>query len=404
RINITGNVRTLDEVVRREFRLREGDPYNSAKLQRSEQRLNNLGFFEKVELKNEQGSAPDKTVVNVDVKEKSTGEINLGAGYSTTDGILGDVGVTERNLLGRGQELRTNFTLAARRKQAVLGFTEPYFLDRELSAGFDVYRTYVDFRRQSSYVSDNSGIKFRLGYALQEHLQHTMYYGINQIRITNVPTVASAFVRGQAGNNVNSAVGQTFAYDRRDNRFQPTKGYFLSLNQEVAGLGGNSKYLKHDAKASYYYTIYPKFVLGFLGTGGAVIGKDANIRINDRFFLGGDDLRGFQNAGVGPRDRRTTDALGGTRYYVGTAEMRFPLGLPEEVGLSGALFTDVGSLWNTPASGSNVFDNSAPRVTVGASAMWSSPFGPIRIDVGVPIKKDQQDRKQALRFGFGQRF
>lgn len=404
RINITGNVRTLDEVVRREFRLREGDPYNSAKLQRSEQRLNNLGFFEKVEMKNEQGSAPDKTVVNVDVKEKSTGEINLGAGYSTTDGILGDVGVTERNLLGRGQELRTNFTLAARRKQAVLGFTEPYFLDRELSAGFDVYRTYVDFRRQSSYVSDNSGIKFRMGYALQEHLQHMVYYGINQIRITDVPAVASAYIRGQEGNNVNSAIGQTFAYDMRDNRFQPTKGYYLALTQELAGLGGNSRYLKHDAKASYYYTVYPKWVFGLLGTGGIILGKDQYIRINDRFFLGGDDLRGFQNAGVGPRDTSTTDALGGTRYYVGTAEMRFPLGLPEEIGLSGALFTDVGSLWNTPEKGATIFDDQAPRVTVGAGVMWSSPFGPIRVDLGYALKKDTQDRKQSLRFGFGQRF
>ncbi|MBY0408098.1 MAG: outer membrane protein assembly factor BamA, partial [Rickettsiales bacterium] len=213
RINITGNVRTLDEVVRREFRVKEGDPYNTAKLERTEQRLNNLGFFEKVEVKNEQGSAADKTVVNVDVKEKSTGEINLGAGFSTTDGILGDFGIGERNLLGRGQELRTNFVLAARRRQAQLSFTEPYFLDRELSAGFDIYRTYVDFTRQSSYESDISGAKLRAGYSLQEHLQHSFYYSVFANDIRNVPVTASAFIRGQEGQNVNSAVGQVFAYD-----------------------------------------------------------------------------------------------------------------------------------------------------------------------------------------------
>lgn len=405
RINITGNVRTLDEVVRREFRLKEGDPYNSAKLERSEQRLNNLGFFEKVELKNEPGSADDKTVVNVDVKEKSTGEINLGAGYSTTDGILGDIGITERNLLGRGQELRSSFTLAARRKQALIGFTEPYFLDRELSAGFDVFRTLVDFRRQSSYISDSQGIRLRMGYALQEHWQHNVFYNFTQIKISDVPSNASAFILGQEGNNVNSAIGQSFSYDVRDNRFAPTKGYYFNITQELAGLGGNSKYLKHDAKASYYYTVYPKWVLGFLGSGGLILGSnDRDIRINDRFFLGGDDMRGFQNAGVGPRDVVSTDALGGTRYYLGTAELRFPLGLPEEIGLSGAAFTDVGSLWNTPESGVNVFDASNPRVTVGAGVLWSSPFGPIRVDLGYALQKEQQDRDQVLRFGFGQRF
>lgn len=405
RINITGNVRTLDEVVRREFRVKEGDPYNTAKLQRTEQRINNLGYFEKVEVKNEPGSAADKTVVNVDVKEKSTGEINLGAGYSTTDGVLGDFGIAEHNLLGRGQDLRTNFTLAARRRQAQLSFTEPYFLDRELAAGFDIYRTYVDFTRQSSYVSNVQGFKLRANYALQEHLQHGVYYNLFQNDISKVPLTASSYIRRQEGNNINSAVGQTLAYDERDNKFAPTKGYFLSLSEELAGLGGNSKYLKHEAKASYYYTVHPKWTLGFLGTGGFLVGQgDRGIRINDRFFLGGDDLRGFQNAGVGPRDTSTTDALGGNQYYVGTAELRFPLGLPEEIGLSGAVFTDVGSLWNINEKGPNIFDSSAPRVSSGVGVLWNSPFGPIRVDMASAIKKQQPDRTQVLRFGFGQRF
>lgn len=405
RINITGNVRTLDEVVRREFRVKEGDPYNTAKLQRTEQRLNNLGYFEKVEVKNEQGSAPDKTVVNVDVKEKSTGEINLGAGYSTTDGVLGDFGIAEHNLLGRGQDLRTNFTLAARRRQAQLSFTEPYFLDRELAAGFDVYRTYVDFTRQSSYISNTQGIKLRANYALQEHLQHGVYYNLFQNDISKVPAFASTYIKRQEGNNVNSAVGQALTYDLRDNRFAPTKGYFLSISQELAGIGGNSKYLKHEGKASYYYTFHPKWTLGLMGTGGYMVGQgERGIRINDRFFLGGDDLRGFQNAGVGPRDTLTTDALGGNQYYVGTAELRFPLGLPEEIGLSGAVFTDVGSLWNINEKGTNIFDSSAPRVSTGVGVLWNSPFGPIRVDMASAIKKQQPDRTQVLRFGFGQRF
>ncbi len=405
RINITGNVRTVDDVVRREFRVKEGDPYNTALLQRSEQRLNNLGFFEKVNVKNEPGSAPDKTVVNVDVKEKSTGEINLGAGYSTTDGVLANFGVSEHNLLGQGQDLRTNFVLAARRKSAELGFTEPYFLDRELAAGFDLYRTYADFTRESSYISDVQGVNFRMGYALQEKLQHSLYYTVHKNTISDVPVTASAFIVGQTGTNVTSAVGQTFAYDERDSKFSPTKGYFFSLSQELAGLGGDSKYIKHEAKASYYYPIVPKWTAGFLGSGGYIYGFGNNaIRINERFFLGGDDLRGFENAGVGPRDVSTRDALGGNAYYSGTAEVKFPLGLPDELGVSGAVFTDVGSLWNSDDKGANVFDTNSIRISSGAGLLWSSPFGPIRIDFAHAVKKEQPDRTETFRFSFGTRF
>jgi outer membrane protein insertion porin family len=405
RINITGNVRTLDEVVRREFRVHEGDPYNTAKLQRTEQRLNNLGFFEKVTVKNEQGSAPDKTVVDVDVKEKSTGEINIGAGYSTTDGVLGDFGVTEHNLLGRGQELKTNFVLAARRKQAELGFTEPYFLDRELAAGFDIYRTYQDFTRESSYVSDIKGVNLRMSYALLEKLQHSFNYTIHQNTIKDVPITASAFIRQQEGNNVTSAVGQAFTYDERDNKFNPTKGYFLSLSQEVAGIGGDSRYLKHELKGSYYYPVAPKWVLSALGSGGYIFGLGGqHVRINDRFFIGGDDFRGFQNAGIGPRDTSTRDSLGGNEYYVGTAELKFPLGLPDELGISGALFSDVGSLWNTDDVGANVFDSNSIRASAGMGLLWTSPFGPIRIDFAHAFVKEKPDLTETIRFSFGTRF
>ncbi len=405
RINITGNVRTLDEVVRREFRLNEGDPYNTALLQRTEQRLNNLGFFEKVNVKNEPGSAPDKTVINVDVKEKSTGEINLGAGYSTTDGVLADFGVKESNLMGTGQELKVNFVLATYNRQAELSFTEPYFLDRELAAGFDVYRTYEDFTRESSYISNVTGINLRMSYALQEKLQHTMYYTIHQNTIKDVPDTASTFIIEQEGTFLTSAVGQTLAYDQRDNKLNPTSGYFASITEEVAGLGGDDRYLKHEVKASYYYPVAPKWVLSFLGSGGYIFGFNGqDVRINNRFYLGGNDFRGFEPAGIGPRDITTRDALGGNEYYVGTVELKFPLGLPEELGVSGAVFTDAGSLWHTNDTGPTVFDSNALRVSVGTSVLWSSPFGPIRIDLADAVLKQKPDRTQIINFSFGTRF
>ncbi len=404
RINITGNVRTLDEVVRREFRLNEGDPYNTAKLQRSEQRINNLGYFEKVDIKNEQGSAPDKTVVNVDVKEKSTGEVNLGAGYSTTDGVLGQVGVSERNLLGSGQELHSNFTLSTRRRQAQLGYTEPYFLDRELSAGFDIYRVYTDFTDVSGFVNDSEGITLRSKYSLLEKLQHSVYYSLRNNVIKDVPADASAFIRQQIGTNTTSSIGQSLTYDGRDNKFTPTKGYFGQISQELAAFGGNNKFVKHEAKASYYYPIASKWIFGVMGSGGYVFGLDQNVRINDRFFIGGDDFRGFQVAGLSPRDTSTSDSLGGNAYYVTTAELRFPLGTPEELGLSGAVFNDAGALWDVDDTGPNIADTSALRSAAGFGLIWTSPFGPIRVDLTYPYLKQKSDRTQTLRFSFGTRF
>jgi len=405
RINVTGNVRTLDEVVRREFRLSEGDAYNNSKLQRSEQRVNNLNFFEKVDVKTEQGSAPDKTVINVDVKEKSTGEVTIGAGYSSTDGVLGDFGIRESNLLGRGQELKTHFTLAARRKQADIGFTEPYFLDREIAAGFDIFRTKQDLMQQSSYNMDTKGVNLRASYALQEKLQHGVNYSVRENNVTDVRSDASRYIRDQAGRNVNSAIGQNFTYDDRNNKQDPSSGYYMKLSQEFAGLGGDSRYLKHDARAAYYYPITKKWRTSFLASSGYIFGIGGrDVRINDRFFVGGDDLRGFQNAGIGPRDTSTNDALGGNAYYTGTAELKFPIGLPDELGVSGAVFSDVGSLWKIDDTGANIFNTNAMRVSAGAGALWASPFGPVRIDFAHALKKQSADRTQAVRFSFGTRF
>lgn len=405
RINVNGNQRTLDEVVRREFRLAEGDPYNNAKLQRTEQRLNNLGFFEKVEVKNEQGSAPDKTVIDVHVKEKSTGEVNIGAGFSSTDGVLGNFGVRESNLLGRGQELKANLVYATRRKQAELSFTEPYFLDRELSAGFDIYRTYQDFSQQSSYISDVRGVTLRGSYTLKEKLVHSAYYTIHENTVSDVPTIASLYIQRQEGKNVTSAIGQALTYDERNSKFDPTSGYTVRLSQEFAGLGGDSKYIKHEVKAAYHYPIASKWTASISGSGGHIFGlNNTDVRINERFFVGGDDFRGFRNAGVGPRDKATGDALGGNMYYIGTAELRFPLGLPEEMGITGAAFSDVGSLWNSDDRGPDVFDMNTPRVSAGVGVLWTSPFGPIRVDLAQAVAKEKQDQTEIFRFSFGTRF
>ena len=405
RINITGNVRTLDEVIRREFRLTEGDPYNAAKLARTEQRLNNLGYFEKVKITTEKGSAPDRTVVNVDVKEKSTGEINLGAGFSTTDGPLADVGFKETNLLGRGQEIKANVVYAKLRKQAEFGFTEPYFLDRELSAGFDIYRTVLNYQDQSSYDLTSNGITLRMGYNLREKLTHSFYYSLRDNDISNVQPTASVYIQDQEGRFINSAVGHALIWDDRNNKFDPTNGFYLKVSQEFAGLGGDSKYLKHELRTTYYIPEAKNWTFSLGGGAGYLLGLQGEpIRIGDRFFVGGDLIRGFANAGVGPHDTSTRDSLGGNAYYLASLEQRFPLGLPDELGLLGAAFLDAGSLWKIDETGPNIGDSSAPRVSAGFGIAWSSPFGPVRIDLAKPIRKEKFDDTELLRFSFGTRF
>ena len=404
RVNITGNVRTLDEVIRREFRLAEGDAFSTSKLARTEQRLKNLGFFEKVDINTQPGTAPDKTVVNVDVQEKSTGEISLGAGFSTVDGAIADVGIKENNLLGRGQNLRLKAMLGTRRQQYDIGFTEPYFLDRELAAGFDLFKITQNFRRESSFNRDTNGGALRLGYALSEHLQHTIRYRLQQTDISDIRTNASRYIREQAGTTTNSSISQTFTWEDRDNKFAPTDGYFVQLVQEFAGIGGNTNYISHEAKGGYYIPFGDQWTLQFLGSGGFIHGIGEDVRIQDRFFLGGNDMRGFESAGVGPRDKVTLDALGGNLYWTATSELHFPLGISEEMGFTGAVFADAGSLSDIDVSGADIADSSKVRVSVGLGLLWSSPFGPIRIDFAKALVKEDTDQTQNFHFSFGTRF
>ena len=256
RININGNVRTYDKVIRREFRLAEGDPFNAAKIRRSKQRIENLGFFDKVNIERSRTSEPDKADINVEVGEKSTGELSFGAGFSTHDGALGNISLQERNLLGRGQQLRTSIQKSQTGLSLELGFTEPYFLDKDLSAGFDVWNFSSDRIDDEVSSTDSTGFSLRGSYSLTEHLRHTIRYTIKQDRVTNIRSDASPIVVSQAGDTLASIVGHSLLYDRRDNRFNPKNGYFILLDQKVAGLGGDLNYLRHEAKVGYYYPVY----------------------------------------------------------------------------------------------------------------------------------------------------
>ncbi len=405
RINVNGNIRTLDKVLRREMELVEGDPFNRSKLAKSESNIRKINFFESVDINVSQGSAPDKTVIDIDVQEKSTGELSLGAGFSSTDGPLADISIRERNLLGKGQNLLLSTTMAGKKSEFNLSFTEPYFLGRDISAGFDLFHTTRDLQKESSYDQRRSGGGVRLGYPLSENWRQTLRYRMERNAIDNVNSNASRFIREQEGTRTTSAVSQRLLYDTRDSRIFATSGAMYWLNTEIAGLGGDAKYVSAKTGASYFYPFSQNVVLNVLGEGGAIQSySDSDVEINERFFLGGSTLRGFQRSGVGPRDRSTDDALGGNFFYRGSVEITFPLGLPKELGIKAHTFSDVGSLWDIDEVNSGLFDENSIRASAGVGVSWKSPFGPIRLDYAVPYSSEDYDKEEKLRFDFGTRF
>jgi outer membrane protein insertion porin family len=408
RIDITGNVRTLDKVIRREVRIVEGDPFNTSRLRRSRQRIRNLDYFETVDVDQTPGTAPDKANVNINVKEKSTGSLSLGAGFSTTSGVIGDVTLRESNLLGRGQDLRARVLIAQRDSQINISFTEPYFLDREIAAGLDAFLTQVDRQDESSFDERSVGGAVRAGYPLTEHLRQNWRYSFRQVKIDDVPDTASVFIQQEEGSSNISEIYHSLIYDRRNSRINPTEGYFAQFDIGFAGLGGDVTYVRPVVKGGYYIplTDSQKWVLAFRGSGGVVDGLGDDVRLFDRFFVGGDDLRGFRNAGIGPRDISTDDALGGEWYYTATAEIEFPLGLPDELPVKGRVFADLGSTGGLPdsISGANVKDTGSLRASIGAGFTWTSPFGPIGIDFGVPVLKEDFDNTEIVRVNLGARF
>ena len=427
RIDIVGNVRTLDKVIRREFRLVEGDAFNTNKLKRSKERIKSLGFFKKVEVTNKPGSAPDKTVVTVEVEEQSTGDLSFGLGFSTSDGPLIDASIGEKNFLGRGEDMRIGGVVSFNSQQIDLSFTDPYFLDRNIAAGFDLFEVKTSPTANffsgitPAYQQFSYGGSVRAGYQISENLRQTWKYTVRSDDITDIQPNTSLFIALQAGTHLTSSVGQVLLYDRRDDRLNPTSGYFASLGTDFAGVGFGVEYVRNKISAGYYYSLWPEWVLSLTGEAGDIFGWGGEpVLLQDRFFVGGDNLRGFAPAGVGPRDLATDDPLGGNKYYVGSLTLGVPLGLPKELGITGRVWSDFGSLWSnnqkalvlSPAqlaaaglSGPpQVVDTAAIRASIGVGVTWTSPVGPIRIDLGLPVKKESFDQTQVFRVSFGTRF
>ena len=404
RINITGNIRTLDKVIRREFRVVEGDAFNASKLRRTKKSLQNLGFFQKIDVEQLPGSAPDKTVINVNVEEKPTGSISLGAGYSSSIGVLGDIRLRESNFLGKGQDVGLKLQLAAEASQVDFSFTEPYFMDRNVSAGFDIFRSTRNLQSTSSFDIERVGGRLRGGYKITENLSEFWRYTLKQTTINSVASDASTLIKAQKGDDLLSEVGHTMRYDRLDSVLKPTTGYLLKIDTDVAGLGGSVSHLRNTASGSFYYPLADQWVLSAKSKFGYVFGLGKDLKLSERYFLGGEDVRGFETSGIGPRDLATDDALGGEWMYAGSFGLDFPSGLPEELGVGGHLFTDFGSSASLSPTNSTTADSSSLRMGVGMGVSWESPFGPLGVDFAIPVLKEDYDRKEYIRINFGTRF
>jgi outer membrane protein insertion porin family len=468
RINLRGNTRTRDYVVRREFDIVEGDPYNRALVDRAERRLKGLGYFKTVKITTEPGSAPDRIIINVDLEEQSTGEFSIAGGYSTSDGAIAEVSVGERNLLGTGRVAKASVQYGQRSRGFELSFIEPYILDTRLALGFDLFAKQQTSSQYTTYLTRTIGGDVKTGIPLTENVSTQLRYTIYQQEITlpqyldncnnltpnfvnSFPTPAgfasgdfntawlaagspsqtncyqdgeaSLAVRKElaAGPVIASAVGYTLAYNTLDNGRAPTQGMLVEFKQDLAGVGGDVHNLKSTVDARIYNEILPDIVGVLRGQAGYAVGFDGTIRMLDEFQAGPSLVRGFQPAGFGPRDISqivygyggTQDALGGSLYWAASLEFQTPMPLmPKDFGMKLALFADAGLLWdyqgptywNVTGESLLLNESQTVRSSVGAGLIWDSPFGPLRFDLAYALTKGPYDRTQLFRFGGGTRF
>jgi outer membrane protein insertion porin family len=474
RINIRNNTRTRDYVIRREFDLSEGDAYNRALVDRAERRLKNLNYFKTVKITNEPGSAPDRVVINVDVEEQPTGELSFSGGYSTADGFMAEVSIGERNLLGHGQYAKTSIQYGQRVRGFEMSFVEPFFLGYRLAAGIDLYAKQTLASNYYSYENKTLGMGLRTGFAVSEEIGFQLRYNIyrqeislpdylrncndinpNWINTFPTPTTygttnvypggagtinMTCYADGEASLAVRkelaqgpvlvSMIGYGVSYNTLDNNRNPTTGLAVDFKQDFAGIGGDVNFIRSTVEARTYYELFSDFVAVLKLQGGHIAGWGGKeLRMLDHFQMGPNLVRGFAPAGLGPRDitaGTNNDALGGSLFWGASVEAQSPFHfIPKDIGIKGAVFADVGSLWSyqgptawlppepgatgeTLTVGSNEMNI---RASVGVGLIWNSPFGPLRFDYSVPLMKwcpnpgiGACDRIQQFRFGGGTRF
>ncbi|MEO1612402.1 MAG: outer membrane protein assembly factor BamA, partial [Pseudomonadota bacterium] len=426
RIDIEGNDRTLDRVIRRQFDIAEGDAFNAREIEKARNRIRSLGYFATVDVRTELGDSDDRARVKVEVTEQSTGSINFGIGFSSASGPTGEVSIQEANFLGRGQFVRARLRVSNDTQVVDLTFREPAFLDRDLTLGLNAFFRNEDLDTNNTFELTSIGFIPSLTFPVSDVGRLQVSYEISDTEIRDIENNSSPFIFDEEGSQTTSAIGFGYTHDLRNDPIEPTSGYFLTLNQTFAGLGGGARYSETRASAKTWAAFFDDDVVASLEVeGGVVFPLDGDVRIDDRFFLGGDSFRGFAFAGLGPRDQsftpngnRRDDALGGNMFAVARAEVSFPIGLPEEFGVFGGAFVDVGTLWDldntvtgqrringTPFAGNVTVDDSAQlRASVGGILFIDSAFGPLQLTFARPVVREAGDESEFFRLSVGTRF
>ncbi|MEM7440346.1 MAG: outer membrane protein assembly factor BamA [Pseudomonadota bacterium] len=420
RIDIEGNSQTLDRVIRREFDVVEGDAFNRRKVQQAADRIRALGYFSRVDVESREGSVPNSVIIDVNVEETTTGSLSFGVGFGTDDGLSGNIALTENNFLGRGQQVSFGISTASEAKELSFSFTEPRLFDRRLLLGVDIYYRETD-PDDVQYTLNRAGFSPRIGFPTGQYSNIELRYLIERTNI-EVDTVGttSPFFSDEAGGSTASGIGLTYTYDRRNSPIEPTAGFVLTVDQLLTGLGGDSKYYKAVFNAKGYTSFFnEELILSAELEGGIVKSfSDGTTRVSERFLIGGNSFRGFEAGGIGPRDTTTTNAagtvlnapLGGNMYAVARFEASFPVGLPEEYGIYGGLFFDVGSVWDLDrpvASNGTVAasENFQLRSAIGFSIFWDTAIGPLRFNFAKPISYVKGvDKTENFNFTVSARF
>jgi outer membrane protein insertion porin family len=402
RIDIEGNQTTLDRVIRRQFDMVEGDPFNPREIRNAAERIRALGFFSEAEVNTREGSAQDQVIVDVDVEEQPTGNLSFGGSYSNDTGIALAIGFSERNFLGRGQALSLDIQAGDENSTSRVAFSEPAFLGRDLTLGLEGLYSTSDYD-DAAYQTRISSLSPSLGFPLGENSRLSVFYKIAKENLFNVDEDASPILDREEGNLWRSSVGYNYSLDLLRGGLNPNRGIRLSFGQEYSGLGGDIETIKTTARAVAQRDLMNEEVtIRAILEGGVISSLNGTTRVTDRFFLSSNQIRGFSSRGVGPRDTEAgiSDVLGGNKYAALRFEADFPLGLPEEYGITGGVFADFGSLWDLDDTlGENdiiVDDGFELRSSLGVSVFWTTPIGPLRLNFAKPIQKNALDEENTF--------
>ncbi|MEE9314686.1 MAG: outer membrane protein assembly factor BamA [Rhizobiaceae bacterium] len=413
RIEIIGNNRTRDYVIRREFDISEGDAYNRVLINKAKRRLDALGFFENVRISTRQGSAADRVIVVINITDKSTGEFSIGGGYSSSDGALGEISVTERNFLGRGQYLKVSGSFGEETTKYELSFTEPYFLGHRLAVGFDLSQSTTESNGTQKFDHGTFLARLRASAPITNNLRASVNYTFKSEELTVTPALLPTLSPATADTVsrspfTTSSLGYALTYSSIDNLQKPREGIYGTFRQDFAGLGGDAQYVRTTGRLTGYYLLSEDADIVLKGTFGAghIVGYGSDtVRITDHFVQGGETIRGFDTRGYGPRDSITDESLGGLTYANVSAEVQFPVPVfPRSFGLRAALFADAGTLFGNDFVSATTQDDATIRASVGASLIWDSPFGPLRADFSHVLTKESYDKTEFFRFGVSTKF